>query len=255
MTILSTELNWLFLLSEKWVDSSKRISISEWLNDPSAPNFLIVPSDPLNKSISGPVCLAIISLAIEQILSMPDTESRRIWLTLDELGNLPRCPSLMRGLTLGRSKGLRTIAGVQAISQLRSVYGADASETLLTLFSTVIALRVGTPGDSSQAASKSLGRQRIVRPIVTLDNREGQSTSYQQIDEPTVTPEAISQLPDPNKKGVSGFLSVNGLVDTYQLVWPYPNLKKIATGYVAADWLSPKAKAPKRGKRNTGKRS
>src|SRR5690606_17958141 len=121
MTVLATQVGWMETLARAWPSSHESsFSISEWIAGTTSIDSVIIANDPRYSAISGPLCNAFVSLATRQLLAMPDCDERRIWFCLDELGNLPKCPSLLKLLTLGRSKGARTIAGVQSVSQLRS---------------------------------------------------------------------------------------------------------------------------------------
>lgn len=243
LTIIVTQLSWIITLAKAWPNSDKKgFSITEWVKNKNSAKIIIIPSDPLYSAISGPLCNALLSLITNHVLALPDSNERRIWFALDELGNLPKCESLEKWLSLGRSKGARTIAGTQSISQIYSLYGEQQTETILSLFSNVICLRLGISGSSSKKASDSFGKKTIERAVCTVDQKGNKSTTIQQFEEPIVHPEQIIHLPQANKSGVKGFLCVNGWNAVYQLLWPMPDIKKCADEYVPADWLKPSAK-------------
>lgn len=58
-------------------------------------------------------------------------EPRRIWNVIDEVASIGRIQSLESSITLGRKAGLRTVIGMQSISQLRELYGRNRAETIM----------------------------------------------------------------------------------------------------------------------------
>jgi hypothetical protein len=251
MTI-AARLDWIDTLATAWPDRRQQpFSIRRWLTDETAPKVIIVPNDPRYAAVSGPLCNALLSLMTAHSLALPDSDSRRIWFALDELGNLPTCSALLKWLPLGRSKGARTLAGFQSLSQLKELYGEHGAETLLSLFATVIALRCGAVGGSAQAAAEAFGKRIVERPVVTLGHDGKRSTTYQRSDpEPVIRPDDLVQLPQANKRGVQGFLSVAGWQAVYRLVWPYPKLPQVAAPYLPAAWLRPTAAPTPPNRRN-----
>ena len=242
MTILGTELGWLNHLSKAWASNQKkRFSVTGWVKGNNRKNVLLIPNDPLHSTISGPLCNAIITLLSKHILSLNDSRSRRIWYCLDELGNLPRCEALFSIMTLGRSKGVRVLAGTQTTSQLETIYGSKGAETLLALFANVVCLRLGAAGQSACQASHTFGKRTVIDKVESFDDKGQRSVSRQRKDVLVVTPEQIVHLPQSGRDGVHGFLSVAGWEGVYKLTWPIISLEKKARAYVPADWLTQSA--------------
>lgn len=237
-TILS-ELGWVFTLSEAWPDSYERgFSITKWLASEEKP-VLIIPADQKFSSLSDSLCVALLTLMISHVLDLPDSDNRKIWFAIDELGNLPKCSSLEAWLSLGRSKGARTIAGTQNISQLQNVYDHLPAETLLGLFNNIIALKMGSSGESANVVSRALGVRDIERLVITRDADGRESKNWQrERDIPLVAPDTLKHLPQADKHGVHGYATIGGWNAVYQLCWPYPKTPKMAEPFVPAAWLS-----------------
>lgn len=237
-TILS-EVGWIFSLAEAWPQAYQDgFSITKWLKQDEN-KTLIIPYDQRFSTTCDSLCIALLNLMIANTLDLPDSDKRRVWFVVDELGNLPKCESLESWLSLGRSKGARTLAGAQNISQLQSVYDHLPAETLLGLFNNVIALKQGSSGNSANTVSKALGVRDIERLVVTRDVDGRESKNWQrERDIPLVAPDALKHIKQADKNGVHGFLTVGGWNAVYQLCWPYPQLDKIAEPFIAADWLS-----------------
>lgn len=233
---LTTQLSWLDSVAKVWTkDSKQRFSITKWLQGQYNIQSLIIANDPKYSAISAPLCSAILSIVVREVLSLPDCDKRKLWFVLDELADLPKTESLEKWLSLCRSKGARTIAGTQNISQIQAKYGEKSTETLTSLFSNIITLKVGSSAETAKKVADNLGKRLVKRATINFDKEGNKTTSYQQSEEYIVRPEQLMQLPSPNKKGITGYLSVSGWNAIYELVWPYPDLEVIAKAYIPVE--------------------
>jgi type IV secretory pathway TraG/TraD family ATPase VirD4 len=230
LTTLSIQLSWLPDLAAQWKNCTTGFSLKNWQSAQNS-NRIFVAGNPMCYEMSAAICSALLSLLAKKIIASPDSDSRRFWFVLDELGNMPKTESLKKLLTLGRSKGVRTIAGTQAVSQLRSIYGQDDAETILSLFSNVIALRTGPIGDSAKVASESLGTKRVEQRVKSFDSSGKKSINFQHSEMPVVNTEEIIHLPRSNCS-VSGYLLINGYESVYRLDWPIQKRLKIAEAFI-----------------------
>jgi hypothetical protein len=231
LAVISTQLTWLSYVASVWSEKSEnRFSVSSWLKDTSTVSTVIVPSNPAYPQISGPLCAALMSIIVSQKLSKPDTDYTT-WLILDELADLPKTDMFEKWLSLGRSKGARTIAGLQNFNQLADIYGDKKAETILSLFGILICLRTNS-FSSSKLLSENLGSRRVKRWTESYNSDGSKSSSLQIHEEPIVRPEDINQLPAPSKKGVTGYLSIKGWNSAYKLVWGYPKIEERYESFV-----------------------
>ena len=219
--VIATRLGWLHQMTKNVRSANTAFSLKNWLQDHTQRNQVVFQPDPKEVLMSKSVCNAITSLISSHLLSMPDQETKQTWMILDELGNLPKSPSLEAWLTLSRSKGGRCIAGVQSLSML-SKYGERGSETLLALFRTNIVLGLGAAGKSAQSASEAIGNHRVLSVQRTLSESGKVSLSEQFSDRAIVSAEDIINIPEPDKKGVCGYAVIGGRKAVYHLKWPYP---------------------------------
>lgn len=233
LTTLAIELSWLPALASHWKACPVGFSLTTWQSVENSKR-LIVAGNPMSYEMSAAICSALLSLLANNIIASPDSDTQRFWFVLDELGNMPKSESLKKLLTLGRSKGVRTIAGTQAVSQLKSIYGENDAATILSLFSSVYALRTGPIGDSAKVASETMGTKRVEHQVKSFDVLGKESTSSQQTDMQVVTSEEIIHLPRLNRK-ISGYLLINGFEVVYRLDWPIKNWRKIAESFIPSD--------------------
>jgi type IV secretory pathway TraG/TraD family ATPase VirD4 len=229
--VISSQLGWLQYIATSESKEAAPFSIKKWLASES-PKKIIIQTDSAYRSMSQALFSAALSMLTSHVLSLDDSATREVWLVLDELAAIPKNEAIEQWLSRGRSKGARTIAGTQSISQLQSIYGDKNAETMLGLFATVIVLRVGAAGQSATVASKTLGNRRVVSISTSTDENNKKSITKSEQEISVVTPEEIIHLTKPDSLGVSGYLSIAGTSAVYQLKWPFTRLNKIAQGRV-----------------------
>jgi len=244
MATLLSDLAWVEWLALAWPKSYQgEFSICDWVHNSNAKPRLIVQGNSRFSVIGSPLCHALMSIMCDEYLSMD--KQQESYLVIDELASLPRSPSLLRWIELSRDKGGRTIAGTQAISQLKSLYGEHETDSLTSMFSNLITLKVGSTGGTSEYMSKSLGECIIERPQRSTDGQGRVSTTWHQHTLSTVHTSELTQLPTPGKKGVPGFLSVNGWGASYKVTWPFPHFPTIAKCEMLAKWTQSSNAFPK----------
>lgn len=220
-SVISAQLGWISTMNLK--SGQKQWSITNWLNDSHSREHVVFQPSNLRRAKSRSMINALMSVISQRVLARKDEDSEKLWLVVDELGNLPRSTSLENWLTLSRSKGGRTIAGTQSLSQIRSVYGPENADTILSLFGIIVAMRLGPTGLSAETASKALGRWRE-KVATESEQKDGSITLNYSIEErPIVSTEELVHLPLANKQGVEGFLLIGGTNAIYQLRWPFPS--------------------------------
>ncbi|MGO2356168.1 MAG: type IV secretion system DNA-binding domain-containing protein [Marinomonas foliarum] len=237
---LIAELSWIETLAVAWGDSDKpKFSIREWVssNHKKVPNTVIVQSDPRYKSIGAPLCNALLSLMTKHFLSQPMKNTRDTWLFIDEMANLPPNPSIKMWLELARSRGGRAVFGTQSISQIKNNYGEHDADTILNLFSIVVAMRLGGAGGDSEYVSNVFGDRIVERP-----SQVGTEKTWQRSSEAVVSEHDLTHIEMPTKKGVIGYLMVPSWEGVFRLQWPYFKKKAIAEEHVPAKWLTERRK-------------
>jgi hypothetical protein len=218
--LLSSRLHWVSEMAHMETVASNAWSLNQLLDTNSGASHVFFKPNRLLPDLSKSVCNAILTLLIERWLSREDSKDKKCWLILDELGNLPKNPSLIRWLTLSRSKGGRLIAGTQDYNMIYENYAQHSTETLLSLFRTVIVMRIGASGSSAQKASDLFGEQRVVTYNQSLSEENKLTLSTQYHDRAVVRREDIVNLPSANKTGVVGYLFIAGLHNIYKIKWP-----------------------------------
>lgn len=162
-------------------------------------------------------------LAIVEGLSLTESNTRRFFYVLDELDSLGKITSLRAGLTKLRKYGGVCISGIQTIAQLRTTYGRDEAQTLLSCMSTKLALPQGD-NETADYMSNELGEQEIEREqssqgtsqkMGELAPHNSTNTSKHRQVQKAVLPAQLTGLPD-----LQGYLKISGS-NVLQVVVPY----------------------------------
>lgn len=235
-------LGWIYTLSDAWPKAYEQgFCVRDWVsNSDTDKPVIIVQSDKRYKDIGAPLASTLIALMTSHILAQTNSSKRELWLFIDELGNLPKNPALAEWMSLGRSKGCRICGGTQSISQLKHIYGEQEADTLLNMFTLFASMRLGAAGETASYTAKAFGERVVERPTSSAGQGDGTTRNWHRETLPVVSASNLVQLPQPNKKGVMGYLLIPGYKAVYRLSWPYSNLSPISDEHCPADWLTAK---------------
>ena len=158
LSILATHIS-----SMKYLrDSKDNFSIRNWVETDSD-GFLFISSRSDQHDSLQPLISTWIDIAVKALLSVEQNDyntskPRRIFIILDEIGSLQQLPSLLDGLAQSRQFGGSFLLSLHSISQLRSVYGKDKTETITSLCRNKIFF-AGADEETSDYCSQNLGYQ------------------------------------------------------------------------------------------------
>jgi Type IV secretion-system coupling protein DNA-binding domain len=167
-----------------------------------------------------------IDIAVIELLSQPEDPARRLWLVLDEMDSLGKVGAMRDGLTKLRKYGGAVISGLQTIAQLRTTYGRDEAQVLLSCLSTKLVLAAGD-AETAKYFEEQLGQQEVKRnnhsrgwSSSAMQFSKSENVSEQNHLQATVLASEITSLPD-----------LNGYVQTcsgtlLRVTVPYRNLTR-----------------------------
>jgi Type IV secretion-system coupling protein DNA-binding domain len=173
-----------------------------------------------------------IDIAVIEILSQPEDPARRLWLVLDEMDSLGKVGAMRDGLTKLRKYGGAVISGLQTIAQLRTTYGRDEAQVLLSCLSTKLVLAAGD-AETAKYFEEQIGQQEVKRhnhsrgwSSSLLQSSKSRNISEQNHVQATVLASEITSLPD-----------LNGYVQTcsgtlLRVAVPYRNLPRNTPEFV-----------------------
>ena len=239
---------WIFdVLADAWENPKEGFSVKAWLKDEQPDKRIIILRNyPDLSAVSNWFLGIIFNQLFGEVLSLKDSNKRRVWAVIDELATLPKIPRFEECLVASRSKGFRFICGIQNFSSMRERYGANIAQTIFSQFSTRIICRVADADTASSLASDMGGDRRVVRADVRLlktinDNgEESKVWDEQWIEkvEPTMMNSSIMNLPDPTEvKRVPAWLYISGF-PIVRLEWSFLSIKPTAEIDEPVDWLN-----------------
>ena len=182
-------------------------SLRDWVQNDNDRSSVYSPYQTATSDITSPFRRLVMDLATRWACSLRESPSRRLWVVGDELAAVGYFPGLVDVAARGRAYGVCLLFAIQAISQLRKIYGKDDTETILSCMNNLIILRTQDPG-TADYLSEAIGDcdvERRTRSETTprpgwggfFSNSSGSSTSSTTQEKiRAVLPSEIMQLPD-----------------------------------------------------------
>ncbi len=155
-----------YISSMKYLhDDKENFSIRKWVEQKDDNGFLFISSRSDQHESLQPLISTWIDIAVKALLSVEqnsyaNNNPRRIWIILDEIGSLQQLPSLLDGLAQSRQFGGAFILSLHSISQLKSIYGKDKTDTITSLCRNKLFF-AGADDETSDYCSQNLGYQEI----------------------------------------------------------------------------------------------
>lgn len=229
------------------LDPSGTFSIREWVRSPEG-GFLWLPYMPQHRASLEYLISGWIDLAINEILSLGENRSRKIWLLVDETTAIGKIPILIDGLTLGRKPGLSVILGFQSVAQLKKVYGDQDAQTVVSNTRNKLVLAQGSHLDAQFWADELGKREYIEEERSENRNRgatthltqpgssnrgSGDSVNYRIKTEHIVLPSELIDLPDN-----TGYLRVAGAGGISRVKIPWIDLEQVMEPYIPSTGIT-----------------
>ncbi len=231
-------------LAKAWPNEGK--SLRQWVTASAGNKVMILGGMPLREGLAAVTAGMAIQIMVNEVLSLPDDYSRRIWFFLDEFATLGTMESLLKVLSLGRSKGLCVVTGIQDIGKIEHLYGVHLAKSFANTFSTAIFLRCSDTATST-CVSDVMGEQEVKeinqskflsKPEAALGKHKTKPDSQQEVfrNKQVFLPSQIS-----NFKNLSGVLRVNGWPLAF-LTWPLIQIQQKVKLSLDADWVNCKTR-------------
>ncbi len=115
--------------------------------------------------VLSPVYSLLVDLALKEVLGMSESKGNgNVFVVLDEFKLLPYLSHMDDAVNFGRSKGIKLIAGLQAISQINDIYGEEKARSVTAGFGSMLAFR---PNDAKtrEFISEYFGKVMTVETI------------------------------------------------------------------------------------------
>lgn len=148
--------------------------------------------------ILTPIYKLLFDVALKEALGRTEKQGN-VYLICDEFKLLPNLEHIEDGVNFGRSLGVKIIAGIQSVDQIKGIYGAERGNSILSGFSTLITFHT-RDARSRQFVRDSFGKNLVLDRYqghngnIIEDKREGNAVEDWEITELKVG-EAIVGLP------------------------------------------------------------
>lgn len=172
-------------------------------------------------------CSGTLDYVVSHFAGQPDCppESNRTWLILDEAPQLGRVDSLIRGLEILRSKGVRIWLGVQSPAQFVHIYSPDLWQIISDNTAWKFITRI--QGDESADWAERMAGQRIVeRYSRTRTGREATESWTRGAPEPVMPAAEFRTRLEPDRSGVYALALIPGSRNVYRFHAPYDPIPK-----------------------------
>ncbi|GAA5628155.1 hypothetical protein Brsp05_03451 [Brucella sp. NBRC 12953] len=163
---LEAQMGMLNMLACAWPSYEGRqlFSIRDWLRDKTRFGTVIIRHDGQFSALSDAWIAALYAIAINTVTdskSLADNDLRRIWFFLDEWAQLPHIHQFQTFITMGRSKGVCVVLGLQDAAQVSQKYGQDALKTLMASVGTTLIVQVNH-GETALTLERYFGKTSYV---------------------------------------------------------------------------------------------
>lgn len=127
-----------YVKSLKYVndDGENLFSIRQWIKNEKNKQWLFFTSQGNTHESMKPLLTAWLDIAVNELISLPDSMDRRIWVVLDEVYSLQKVPYLQSFLSEAGKFGGCGVIGLQSYSQLEEVYGDKGARIISALLNT-----------------------------------------------------------------------------------------------------------------------
>ncbi len=210
---------------------SDAFSLRDWI-DGDGKNWVFFNFTDSQFAELKPLVAASIDIAVSQTLDLPESETRRIWFSLDEFATFGRINSISDALTKIRKKGGCVVMGLQSISQVREAYGREGAQTLLANLGTWLVLRAGD-AETADYMSRYIGDEDVRRETVSTSSRGFEAattnTGSEYRTQRAVLPSEISQLE--SRVGILNIVNATGVIPPCVVQIPIDKHPKVAAAY------------------------
>lgn len=212
-------------------NGQKGFSINKWVENDNESGICFITSRSDKHATLKPLITTWFNLFITTVQAQNRKQSRKIWFIVDELPSLGKLEILNSALAEARQFGVCFVVGIQAVSQIRDIYGHDGADSIMALTRTKVIFNPGDP-ITADTCSKFIGHREIEQRSTNFtvgrnEIRDGQSVSSRINQERIMIPEQLTQLP--NLAAVLVFPGNFPVVETH---FEYKKLDQKNPGYI-----------------------
>jgi len=132
--------------------------------------------DIVNSNLLDSVYTVLLDLASKEALGNEE-ENRHVYFVLDEFPLIPKLSYIDNLLNFGRSRGIRVIAGIQNINQVKNTYGDSLGTSILSGFSTHVSFRLFDEESRNFVAERHGKNRKLVKIPYSDAHQSGRQES------------------------------------------------------------------------------
>lgn len=208
-------------------------SISNWIEDGEEGIIFVTNYSDVQDTLR-PILSLFIDILARKILSLSDSNERRIFFILDEIVTLQQLAKIKEMITISRSKGGCVVFAMQDIGQLERLYTRETAQAICNV-ATALYFSVSDPY-TREYISKRIGNVEYRDYSESLqmgtDNiRDGMGLAERSTIEALLLPSELGELPD-----LSAYLSLDSYGNT-KLKFPYKKRYATEAAFLCRDDL------------------
>jgi hypothetical protein len=187
-------------------DHDEPFSVSQFIRN-ERPGFLFLSyrDDQIDSLRNMIAC--VLDVASRTVLSQPDSDTRRVWLIIDEFASIGKVQSIETFAAKARKKGGCLLLGMQSVSQLQKTYGEKGAQTILSNLSSWLVLRC-SDAETSEYISTYIGEKEISR--MTRGESSSDNGGSASLNEAVQTERAVLPVELQRLANRSGFFKLSG---------------------------------------------
>jgi len=182
-------------IAAAWETAKTSFSIKAWATESS---ILVLGHSDISRHALASINQCIKKRVSDELLSQPDSKTRRSFDVTDELSDMGHIPGLVPLAKKGRSKGACLVLGFQSIAGLRSteVFGPEQTADLLGQFGYRFFGRLEC-AETAKWASELIGDQEVIQTTRswTKSKEPSESTTQHYATRNTVLPSELMATP------------------------------------------------------------
>ena len=182
-------------------DTKTPFSIRNWVANDTTEEWLFLSCPPSMQEILKPLISTWILIATKALMSLKESEERRLWFVLDELPVLHKLPDLQTTLAQISQYGGCVLTGTQDLPMLEETYGFPLVKSIINLCQTKVVLRL--EADVAERVLWWFGNKESCEPVDYLPPHES-ITSSDHRDITSVTTTSIQRL-----ENLEGYLKIS----------------------------------------------
>jgi len=214
-------------------DNENPFSVAQFIRAERPGILFLTYRDDQMKALRNMISCAL-DVASRTVLSMPDSNTRRVWLIIDEFASIGKVQSIEQFAAKARKKGGCLLLGLQSVSQLQDRYGEKGAQTIMSNLSSWLVLRCSDP-ETSEYISTYIGEKEVSR--MTRGESSSDTGGSASLNEQVQTERAVLPVELQRLGNLKGFFKLSGDYPICRVKLDFPKKReRVAVQYADRDF-------------------